>query len=112
MPKAFFCNGHVLLNGEKMSKSTGNFRTIRQCIEKHGVDATRFALADAGDSLDDANFDEQVANAAIHRLFVFERWIHEEIKKNIPENTQISFDGIKYDTWDQIFENEINFSIE
>jgi leucyl-tRNA synthetase len=73
-----------MVNGEKMSKSTGNFLTVRDCIEKFGVDATRFALADAGDSLDDANFDEQVANAAILRLFVFERWIAEEIKKHVP----------------------------
>ena len=61
-----------------MSKSTGNFMTLRDCISKFGVDATRIALADAGDSLDDANFDEIVANAAILKLFVLEEWI----KKN------------------------------
>jgi leucyl-tRNA synthetase len=84
MPRGIFCNGWILVNGKKMSKSEGNFLTIRQCMEKYGVDATRLALADAGDSLDDANFDEQVANAAILRLYVFERWIGEEIAKNIP----------------------------
>jgi leucyl-tRNA synthetase len=65
MPRGFFCNGHVLVNGEKMSKSVGNFMTVRDCIDKYGVDATRIALADAGDTLDDANFDELVANSAI-----------------------------------------------
>ena len=29
MPRGFFCNGWVLVNGDKMSKSKGNFRTIR-----------------------------------------------------------------------------------
>ena len=29
-PKAFRCNGHLLLNNEKMSKSTGNFKTLEQ----------------------------------------------------------------------------------
>jgi leucyl-tRNA synthetase len=58
MPRGIFCNGWVLVNGKKMSKSEGNFLTIRNCIEKYGVDATRLALADAGDGLDDANFDE------------------------------------------------------
>lgn len=58
MPRGVFCNGWVLVNGKKMSKSEGNFRTIRDCIDMHGVDATRMALADAGDSLDDANYDE------------------------------------------------------
>ena len=85
MPRGFFCNGYVLVNGVKMSKSLGNFLTLRDCVEKYGVDATRVALADAGDTLDDANFDEQVANSAILRLYVFERWILEELRKAVPE---------------------------
>ena len=75
MPRSFFCNGYILVNGKKMSKSEGNFFTLKDCIEKFGADSTRFALADAGDSLDDANFEESVANAAISRLYVFEKFI-------------------------------------
>ena len=45
-----------MINGEKMSKSTGNFITLMEAIEIFGADATRFALADAGDTLEDANF--------------------------------------------------------
>ena len=75
MPRSFYCNGHILVNGKKMSKSEGNFLTIRDCIQKYGVDATRMALADAGDGLDDANFDESVANASILKLYTFEKWI-------------------------------------
>lgn len=40
--------GHVLLNGEKMSKSTGNFKTLKQALEEYSPDAMRFALALAG----------------------------------------------------------------
>jgi len=29
MPRGMFCNGYVMLNGEKMSKSSGNFLTMR-----------------------------------------------------------------------------------
>jgi len=29
-PGAFRCNGHLLLNSDKMSKSTGNFMTLAQ----------------------------------------------------------------------------------
>ena len=86
MPRGFFCNGHILVNGKKMSKSEGNFLTIRDCIQKFGVDATRFALADSGDGLDDANFDESVANSAILRLFVFEKWISDQITKFVKEH--------------------------
>ena len=73
-----------MVNGQKMSKSVGNFLTIRDCVDRYGVDATRMALADSGDSLDDANFDELVANSSILRLYVFEKWTQEEFKKNIP----------------------------
>jgi leucyl-tRNA synthetase len=39
-----------------MSKSLGNFLTIDEAIETFTSDAIRIALADGGDSLDDANF--------------------------------------------------------
>lgn len=100
LPRGFFCNGYSLVNGKKMSKSEGNFLTMRECISKYGVDATRLTLADAGDGLDDANFDELVANSSILRLFVFDKWIHDEIKKAIPEEG-IDFSNVsEYDIWD------------
>jgi len=76
-PKAIRANGHLLLNNEKMSKSTGNFMSLRQAIEKYGADAVRFALADAGDGLDDANFVEKTADVAILRLFTEKEWMEE-----------------------------------
>ena len=42
--------------------------TLEQIIEKFGADASRIAMADAGDTVEDANFDEANANAAILRL--------------------------------------------
>jgi len=47
-PRSFRCNGHLQLNSEKMSKSTGNFKTLREAIEEYSADAVRIALADAG----------------------------------------------------------------
>jgi len=75
MPRSFFCNGHIFLNGRKMSKNDGNFLTIKDCIEKFSADATRMALSESGDTLEDANFDEKVANASILKLYALERWI-------------------------------------
>jgi leucyl-tRNA synthetase len=112
MPRGFFCNGYVLVNGVKMSKSLGNFLTLRDCVEKYGVDVTLNALADAGDTLDDANFDEQVANSAILRLYVFERWILEELRKAVPEEGLDFANQPAHDIWDDIFENEISYAIE
>lgn len=68
-PRSFRANGHLLLNSEKMSKSTGNFMTIADALNEFGADASRLALADAGDSVEDANFLKDTANMAVLRLF-------------------------------------------
>ncbi len=44
-PKSFFCNGYILVDGVKMSKSLGNFHTINDLINLIGADATRFGCA-------------------------------------------------------------------
>ena len=73
-PRGVRANGHLMLNGEKMSKSTGNSMTLREGVEKFGADATRIALADAGDGMDDANFEENNADSAVLRLFTEREW--------------------------------------
>ncbi|CAE7463600.1 unnamed protein product, partial [Symbiodinium microadriaticum] len=69
-----YCNGHIMVDAEKMSKSKGNFLMMLQCVEEYSADATRFALADAGDTMEDANFDRSVANQAIIYLYNEEEW--------------------------------------
>lgn len=66
--------------GEKMSKSTGNFLTLEQAIKKYSADAMRLAMADAGDLMDDANFSEDTANAAILKLTKELTWIEETLQ--------------------------------
>ncbi|CAG5872080.1 unnamed protein product [Menidia menidia] len=73
-PQAVRANGHLLLNSEKMSKSTGNFLTLSQAIDKFSADGMRLALADAGDTVEDANFVETMADAGILRLYT---WVDE-----------------------------------
>lgn len=105
-PRSFFCNGHVLLNGDKMSKSTGNFKTIQDCLVAFGADATRIALAEAGDSLEDANFTDATANSAVLKLYT----LHEWIKDNL-EGISTMRTGEK-NFFDILYENELNASIE
>lgn len=67
-PKSIFCNGWILVDGKKMAKSEGNFFTIEDIVTKFGADASRFACAEAGDSLDDANFMIKNADEAILKM--------------------------------------------
>ena len=78
-PKGYYCNGHVLVDAEKMSKSKGNFLMMNETVEKYSADATRFACADAGDSLEDANFSRDTADSAIVSLINEETWITESL---------------------------------
>lgn len=113
MPKSLYCNGYMILNNEKMSKSTGNFLTVKDCIGKFGVDATRITLADAGDGLDDANFETDVANAVILKLYTLEKWLQDNIKAALPEEgIDFAEHRANIDLWDGIFENAINHAIE
>ncbi len=100
-PRSMRVNGHLLLNGEKMSKSNGNFLTLNDALKKYGADATRIALADAGDGIEDANFEETVANQVILRLYTLKEWCEETVKDpNLRITQPDSF-------WDDLFENEM-----
>ncbi|KAK3885670.1 hypothetical protein Pcinc_010127 [Petrolisthes cinctipes] len=70
-PTGIRANGHLLLNSEKMSKSTGIFLTLTDALDKYGADGMRLALANAGDSIEDANFETQVADSGVLRLWTF-----------------------------------------
>ncbi|KIX04230.1 leucine-tRNA ligase [Rhinocladiella mackenziei CBS 650.93] len=104
-PRSVRSNGHLLLNGDKMSKSTGNFLTLSQAVKKFGADATRIALADAGDGMEDANFEEKGANAAIMRMYTLKEWIEDTLKDSGLRNTQGEV------IWDKLFEDEMDLLV-
>lgn len=64
-----------------MSKSTGNFLTIQDVIKLYGADPTRMAIASAGDSMDDANFERNSADQAILKLSTLEQYYKETEKQ-------------------------------
>jgi leucyl-tRNA synthetase len=106
-PRSVRANGHLLLNKQKMAKRTGNFITLIGGVEKYGADAMRFSLADAGDSLEDANFAEDTAFNITPRLFAQKDWIKEmtDEKEKLREGPPSCFA-------DRVFDNEINKAIQ
>lgn len=105
-PRAFYCNGHVMVNSEKMSKSKGNFLTLEEAISTYSADATRIACADSGDGLQDANFSTESCGKTILRLTTLQAWA-EDAKARLP--TMRTGD---YTFLDEIFNNEINICLE
>lgn len=64
------------------------------------------ALADAGDGMDDANFEESSANAAVLRLTKELAWVEESLAglEALDQGPSSSF-------FDRVFENEINIAV-
>jgi leucyl-tRNA synthetase len=108
-PMGYYCNGHVLVDAEKMSKSKGNFLMLNETIEQYSADATRFACADAGDSLDDANFSRETADHAILSLVNEETWICDTIVNDAASAALLRRgDATTFNLMDAILWNEIN----
>lgn len=102
-PRSMYCNGFVLLDGEKMSKSTGNFLMLDEACKLYSADAVRFALADAGDTLEDANFERKRADAAVVMLFVEEEFARKVCEGGFDLRTEGDLLFM-----DRAFENELH----
>ncbi|XP_029159070.1 leucine--tRNA ligase, cytoplasmic isoform X2 [Nylanderia fulva] len=107
-PKGIRANGHLLLNSAKMSKSEGNFLTLAEAIERFSADGTRFCLADSGDSIEDANFVENLADTAILKLHNYISWVKDVYDK--VTHTNFRFEG-PYTFHDQVFDSEMNLKL-
>ncbi|TDH72962.1 hypothetical protein CCR75_007596 [Bremia lactucae] len=101
-PRGFFTNGHVQVDGKKMSKSMGNFLTLKDCAAEFGADATRFACADAGDGMDDANYALDTCRMAILRLTTEE----ERIKRVLEDKALLRYGEHNFN--DKVFLNQMN----
>jgi len=56
IPLGISVNGYVTVEGEKMSKSKGNFLPVFQMLQEHGADLVRLNIVAAGENLDDADW--------------------------------------------------------
>ncbi|XP_067950073.1 leucine--tRNA ligase, cytoplasmic-like [Watersipora subatra] len=105
-PKGIRANGHLLLNSKKMSKGEGNFLTLYEATCKFSADGTRLSLADAGDSVEDANFVEEMAEAGLLRLYNLVDWVKEMLASLDSMRT-----GPTDSLTDKVFISEINHGI-
>ncbi|MEM5821245.1 MAG: class I tRNA ligase family protein, partial [Candidatus Aenigmatarchaeota archaeon] len=132
-PKAIGINGYVLVNGEKMSKSKGNFIPILDAVEKYSVDVLRFLSAYAGNAgLDDMNIELSLAekieqelrnwyefciknyNKGREEKEIIDLWFENVIKKIVKEveneYENLNFKNIIQKAWFEL-ENKFNWYI-
>ena len=67
-PKGIAANGHVLMNGQKMSKSLQNIIPLRQAIQTFGADPVRIGVLVTAEMGQDTDFSEQLARSIEERL--------------------------------------------
>ena len=105
LPGGYYCNGYINIDNKKMSKSEGNFYTMRELVDNYSADALRLALANGGDTMEDANFVMKDLDNAILKLTTLEQWIleHSELMDSMRtescEETQF---------FDKVFESQMN----
>jgi len=73
-PRQIATNGHVLMEGAKMSKSFGNIIPLREGLAKFGSDPIRLSVLATAELLQDADFSPSVAKSMrdrLERLYAF-----------------------------------------
>ncbi|MEM3596735.1 MAG: leucine--tRNA ligase [Candidatus Bathyarchaeia archaeon] len=95
-PRQIVTNGHVLMQGAKMSKSFGNIIPLREGLEKYGADPIRLSVLGTAELLQDADFSPSVARAMRERLERIHKFVTNFIKEK-REQRKTSYSTI--DKW-------------
>jgi len=70
-PRGVAVNGYVNIQKQKMSKSKGIFKTLRDAISAFGPDVSRLTILSTGEELNDVDWDPDTAEALKGKL---EQW--------------------------------------
>jgi leucyl-tRNA synthetase len=83
LPKAVGVNGMLSIEGKKMSKSKGNFVTLKTALNQFGADATRAALLLGGEEMNDPDWRRETVKDVKTKLRGFQN-----LADNILENAK------------------------
>jgi leucyl-tRNA synthetase len=128
-PKAIGVNGMLMVEGQGMHKSKGNFITMKGAVEKYGADATRCGLLLGAEGMDDPDWRAEnisdlqtkfealmdfasgiIATAKKEEDTTLERWLQSKLESRIKEVTK-SLDELKtrtalqvalFETWNDM----------
>ncbi|MCK4952660.1 leucine--tRNA ligase [Candidatus Bathyarchaeota archaeon] len=81
-PRGISVNGMVMIEGAKMSKSKGNFVTLKNAINQHGADATRLTSILGAQGMDDPDWREKNASSTNVKLQSFHNFLNQLTKNS------------------------------
>ena len=91
-------NGYINVNSQKMSKSLGNFFTVREIAEKYGYEPIRYLMI-ASHYRSPINFSEEIimqCKSALERLYKFRENLEFAVKNADESARKIEFDILSY----------------
>ncbi|MDO4199522.1 MAG: cysteine--tRNA ligase [Clostridia bacterium] len=91
-------NGYINVNSQKMSKSLGNFFTVREIAEKYGYEPIRYLMI-ASHYRSPINFSEEIimqCKSALERLYKFRENLEFAVKNAAESAGKIEFDIASY----------------
>ena len=81
LPQAIGVNGMLSIESKKMSKSKGNFITLKDALNKYGADSTRCALLLGGEGMNDPDWRADTAKEIKRKLRGFQNLAYNIIEK-------------------------------
>ncbi len=103
-------NGYININSQKMSKSLGNFFTVREISEKYGYEPIRYLMISSHYS-NPINFSEDIiiqCKASLERLHTFKKNLEFALQNCSQEENNSDKIIIKLDEYRKKFENYMN----
>lgn len=128
-PRAIGVNGMLMVEGQGMHKSKGNFITLKGAVEKYGADATRCALLLGAEGMDDPDWRAEnvtdlktkfealmgfagniISSAQIDENTALERWLTSRMQCRIKEvtsslgelKTRTALQTALFETWNDL----------
>ena len=128
-PKAISVNGMLMVEGQGMHKSKGNFITMKGAVEKYGADATRCGLLIGAEGMDDPDWRAEnvsdlktkfeslmgfaaaiFANAKTDDDTALEHWLQSRMQRRIKEvtasleelKTRTALQTALFETWNDL----------
>lgn len=104
-------NGYININSQKMSKSLGNFFTVREIAEKYGYEPIRYLMI-SSHYRSPINFSDEILNgckSALERLYTFKSNLEFAIDKSSDDGVSIDVDIEKYrDKFTEVMNDDLN----
>lgn len=103
-------NGYININSQKMSKSLGNFFTVREISEKYGYEPIRYLMI-SSHYRNPINFSEDIiiqCKASLERLHTFKKNLEFAFQNCLQEENNSSKINNKLDEYRKKFENFMN----